>query len=57
MSSRDEHFGVVLSAVAAGRRELLRLHGGDEIHDSVLFAIERELDLEELTAQRWLRAR
>jgi CPA1 family monovalent cation:H+ antiporter len=56
-SIRDEHFQAVLSAVAAGRKELLRLHGGDEIHDSVLRAIEQELDLEELTAQRWLRAR
>jgi len=55
--SRDEHFQVVLSAVAAGRRELLLLHRGDEIHDSVLRAIEQELDLEELTAQRFLRAR
>jgi len=55
--SRDEHFQAVLSAIAAGRKELLRLHSGDEIHDSVLRAIEQELDLEELTAQRFLRSR
>ena len=56
IGKRDEHFSVVLAAVSAGRRELLRLHGGNEIHDSVLHAIEEELDLEELTARRALRA-
>jgi CPA1 family monovalent cation:H+ antiporter len=54
IDKRDEHFNVVLAAVSAGRSELLRLHGGNEIHDSVLHAIEQELDLEELTARRAL---
>jgi CPA1 family monovalent cation:H+ antiporter len=54
IGKRDEHFNVVLAAVTAGRRELLRLHGGNEIHDSIVHAIERELDLEELTARRAL---
>jgi Na+/H+ antiporter len=56
LGHRDEHFHVVLAAVAAGRAELLRLHSGDEIHDSVLRAIELDLDLQELSAQHWLRA-
>jgi CPA1 family monovalent cation:H+ antiporter len=51
---RDEHYSVVLAAISAGRRELLRLHGGNEIHDSILQAIENELDLEELNARRAL---
>jgi len=53
---RDAHFNVVLAAVAAGRKELLRLHRAREIHDSVLQAIEQELDMEELTARRLLRS-
>jgi len=56
VSHRDAHFTVVLAAVAAGRSELLRLHGGNEIHDSVLRSIELELDLDELSAQHWLNA-
>ncbi len=50
------HFSVILAAVSAGRNELLRLHGASEIHDTVLHAIEQELDLEELTARRHLQA-
>jgi CPA1 family monovalent cation:H+ antiporter len=53
---KDAHFAVILAAVSAGRTELLRLHGASEIHDTVLHAIEQELDLEELTARRHLRA-
>lgn len=49
---RQEHFSVILEANAAGRRELLRLHRTRQIHDSVLHALEQELDLEELTARR-----
>ena len=51
---RDEHFGIVLAAIAAGRAELLRLRDAGEIHDSVLHALEAELDLDELAAQRHL---
>ena len=52
--SRREHFGVVLAANEAGRRELLRLHRAGEINDSVLHTLEHELDLEELTARKFL---
>ena len=51
--TRTEHFSVVLAAVAAGRAEVLRLHRSGEIHDSVLHALERELDIEELGARRF----
>ncbi|MCK8783193.1 Na+/H+ antiporter [Roseomonas sp. NAR14] len=44
---RDEHFAVVLAAIAAGRAEVLRLHRGGRIHDEVLHVLERELDLQE----------
>ncbi len=37
-----------------GRAELLRLHRDKHIHDTVLHALEQELDLEELTARRHL---
>ena len=50
--ARNQHFGVVLRAIAAGRAELLRLHRRGSIHDQVLHTLERELDLEELTARR-----
>ena len=51
---RVEHFSVVLHAIDAGRTEILRLHQAGEIHDSVLHALEQELDLEELSARRFL---
>jgi CPA1 family monovalent cation:H+ antiporter len=44
------HFDVVLGAVAAGRRELIRLHRAGEIDDETLQELERDLDLEELSA-------
>ena len=53
---RQEHFTVVLAAVAAGRTELLRLHRAGSIHDTVLHALEQELDLEEMSARRHLGA-
>ena len=52
--AKDEHFRVVLAAVAAGRAELMRLHRANEIHDSVLHRLEHELDLEEMAAGRHL---
>jgi Na+/H+ antiporter len=51
---KQEHFTVVLAAVAAGRSELLRLHRAGSIHDTVLHALEQELDLEEMSARRHL---
>ena len=49
--ARTEHFAAVLVAITAGRRTALALHRRGEIHDSVLNALEEELDLEELNAQ------
>jgi CPA1 family monovalent cation:H+ antiporter len=44
------HFDLVLEAVATGRRELIRLHRAGEIDDETLRELERDLDLEELSA-------
>jgi CPA1 family monovalent cation:H+ antiporter len=48
--SLHAHFDVVLEAVATGRRELIRLHRAGEIDDETLRELERDLDLEELSA-------
>ena len=50
--AKDEHFGVVLAAIAAGRAEVLRMHREGVIHDTVLQSLEQELDLEEVAARR-----
>jgi len=44
------HFDVVLTAVAAGRAELLRLHRTGDIDEETLRELERDLDLQELGA-------
>lgn len=44
------HFDLVLEAVAAGRSELIRLHRAGDIDDETLHELERDLDLEELSA-------
>ena len=44
------HFDVVLQAVAVGRTELIRLHRSGQIDDETLRELERDLDLEELSA-------
>lgn len=44
------HFDVVLEAVATGRQELIRLHRAGDIDDETLDELERDLDLEELSA-------
>ncbi|PKA43639.1 Na+/H+ antiporter [Rhizobium sullae] len=44
------HFDVVLEAVAVGRTELIRLHRAGQIDDETLRELERDLDLEELSA-------
>ncbi|HWM71316.1 MAG TPA: Na+/H+ antiporter [Steroidobacteraceae bacterium] len=54
ISQKREHFTVVLAAICAGRVEILRLHSSGSIHDSVLHALEHDLDLEEVTARRYL---
>ncbi len=51
---RVDHFGAVLAAIVAGRLELLRLHRAGEIHDTVLHAIEEELDLEDVKVRRFV---
>ena len=44
------HFDVILASIAAGRKELVRLHRRHEIDDEVLHNLEHDLDLEELGA-------
>ncbi|MBT2186501.1 Na+/H+ antiporter [Sphingobium nicotianae] len=44
------HFDLVLEAIAAGRAELLRLHRAGDIDERTLQELERDLDLEELSA-------
>jgi CPA1 family monovalent cation:H+ antiporter len=46
----NAHYDVVLAAVAAGRRELMRLHRAGDIDDETLHALERDLDIEEIGA-------
>ena len=48
--SLHAHFDLVLEAIAAGRAELLRLHRSGEIDEETLQELERDLDLEELSA-------
>ena len=48
---RTAHYDVVLAAIRAGRAELLRLHRSGRIHDEMLHALERDLDLQEVSAQ------
>jgi CPA1 family monovalent cation:H+ antiporter len=44
------HFDLVLEAIAVGRAELLRLHRAGDIDERTLQELERDLDLEELSA-------
>ena len=44
------HFDMILKAVAAGRTELLRLHRTGDIDEDTLHELERDLDLEEMSA-------
>jgi monovalent cation/hydrogen antiporter len=48
--ARYAHYDIVLSAIAAGRAELLRMHRAGQIHDELLHSLEREFDLQEITA-------
>ncbi|MDR6951135.1 CPA1 family monovalent cation:H+ antiporter [Ancylobacter sp. 3268] len=45
------HFNLVLEAIASGRIELLRLHRSGQIDEETLQELERDLDLEELSAR------
>ena len=44
------HFDLVLAAIAVGRAELLRMHRAGDIDERTLQELERDLDLEELSA-------
>ena len=46
----EAHFNLVLMAIASGRAELMRLRRTNKIDDETLHALERDLDLEELSA-------
>jgi Na+/H+ antiporter len=48
---RVTHFDVVLAAIAAGRKELLRMHRSGAIHDEMLHVLEHDLDLQEVSAR------
>ncbi|QWT22210.1 Na+/H+ antiporter [Bacillus sp. NP157] len=48
---RESHYDVVLAAIAAGRTELLRLHRSGHIHDELLHYLERDLDLQQISAE------
>jgi Na+/H+ antiporter len=48
MADIRPHFDVMLTAIAAGRAELIRLHREGQIEDEVLHDLERDLDLEEM---------
>ncbi|WP_043419245.1 Na+/H+ antiporter [Cupriavidus basilensis] len=48
--ARQSHYDIVLAAVAAGRKELLRLHRGGHLHDELLVELEHDLDLQEVSA-------
>lgn len=48
---RESHYDVILAAIAAGRTELLRLHRAGRIHDELLHYIERDLDLQQISAE------
>ena len=48
--ARSAHYGIVLAAIAAARKELLNLHRSGLIHDELLHSFEHDLDLQEITA-------
>lgn len=52
MGKRDAHYEVVLAAISAGRREVLRLHRSGQIADDVLQALEHDLDQQEVASLR-----
>jgi len=49
MAGIQSHFDVVLTTIAAGRAELIRLHHAGQIEDEVLHEVERDLDFEEMS--------
>lgn len=53
--SRKAQAEATLVAVAASRKELLKLYQQGIVHDSLMDKIEEELDLEERSARKFLR--
>ena len=53
-AKRVDHYSAVLFANRSARTEILSLHRSGKIHDSVLHALEAELDLEEISARKML---
>ena len=51
-TERTDHFAAAIGALTTSRDALIALHRERKIHDSVLRAIEGELDLEELRLMR-----
>lgn len=47
---RTAHYDIVLTAIAAGREELLSLHRSGQLHDDLLHMLEHDLDLQEISA-------
>jgi hypothetical protein len=45
------HFDVIVSAIEAGRKTLLKLHREGKLHDELLNDIERHLDYAEIAAK------
>jgi CPA1 family monovalent cation:H+ antiporter len=48
MENARPHFDLILTSIAAGRTELIRVHRAGLIEDEVLQELERDLDVEEL---------
>ncbi|MBB3226452.1 CPA1 family monovalent cation:H+ antiporter [Luteibacter sp. Sphag1AF] len=48
---REAHYTLILEAIRAGRAELLRLHRSGQIHDELLHYFERDLDLQQISAE------
>ena len=48
MEKLRPHFDLVLTSLAAGREELIRVHRAGLIEDEVLHDLERDLDIEEM---------
>lgn len=49
MENLNSHFDVLIEAIAAGRKELIRIHRAGHIEDEVLHELERDLDVEEMS--------
>ena len=53
-AKRLDHYTAVLFANRSARAEILSLHRGGRIHDSVLHSLEAELDLEEISTRKMM---